>query len=116
MHKVLLENLIFYANHGVFEEETIIGGKFEVNLEVQTDFSKSMNTDNLEGTIDYSVLYSIIEEEMKTPSQLLEHLGKRIIDKVRSSQRGVENIKIKISKLNPPIRGEIGKVSIEIEE
>ena len=45
MHKVLIENAIFHAYHGVFEEETIVGGKFEVNIEMETDFSKSAKTD-----------------------------------------------------------------------
>ena len=116
MHKVLLENIVFHAHHGVFEEETIIGGKFEVNIEVQTNFSNSMKSDKLEGTIDYSKLYAIVEEEMKVPSQLLEHVGNRIIEKIRNSFSQTDKIKIKISKLNPPISGEIGKVSIEIEE
>jgi dihydroneopterin aldolase len=58
MHKVLLENMLFHARHGVFEEETIIGGSFEVSLELETDFSKGMNSDELNGTVDYSKVYN----------------------------------------------------------
>ena len=116
MHKILLENMSFHANHGVFPEEAIIGGNFEVNIELETDFSKSMTTDELEGTIDYSKVYAIVAEEMKEKSKLIEHLGKRIIDRIYASFAEVQFIKLKISKLNPPISGEIEKVSIVIEE
>jgi len=116
MHKVLLEGMLFHAKHGVFEEEKITGGKFEVNLELETDFSSSMNSDELEGTVDYSAVYDLIAQEMKNPSKLLEHLGKRIIDKIYASFSEVQFIKLKISKLNPPISGEVERVSIVIEE
>ncbi len=116
MHKVLLEGMLFHAKHGVFDEEKVIGGKFEVNVELETDFSSSMKSDELEGTIDYSLVYMLIAEEMKTPSKLLEHLGKRIIDQLYASFSEIQFVRIKISKLNPPITGEIERVSVEIHE
>lgn len=116
MHTILLENMKFYAQHGFFEEENIIGGQFELTIELKTDFSKSMTSDELEGTVDYSKVYSIVEEEMKTVSKLLEHLGKRIIDRLYKTFPEIKKIKLKISKLNPPITGDIERVSIVIEE
>ncbi|MEQ8625027.1 MAG: dihydroneopterin aldolase [Vicingaceae bacterium] len=116
MHKVLLENMMFHAKHGVFEEETTIGGSFEVNLEMETDFSKAMETDQLEGTIDYSRVYELIEQEMNVPSKLLEHLAKRILDVLYENFTTIQYIRLKISKMNPPINGEVERVSIVIEE
>lgn len=116
MNKVVLENLIFHSYHGVFEEEQTIGGKFEVNIELETDFSQSMVTDALDGTIDYSKVYDLIAQEMGKKSKLIEHLGKRIIDVLYENFKEIHFIKLKISKLNPPISGEIGRVSIVIEE
>lgn len=116
MHKILLENMLFHAKHGVFEEETIIGGSFEVNVEMETDFSQSMQKDELEGTIDYSRVYELIDKEMNAPSKLLEHLGKRILDVLYENFTSIHYVRLKISKLNPPINGEIERVSIVIEE
>ena len=112
----MLESLSFHAYHGVFEEERQIGGKFEVNLEIRTDFTEGMRSDTLEGTIDYSKAYEIVAEEMKKTSKLIEHVGHRIVDRLKKSSPRIEGITLKISKLNPPISGEIGKVSIVIEE
>ena len=116
MHKVLIENAIFHAKHGVFEEETIVGGKFEVNIEIETDFSKSAKTDELEGTIDYSKTYRLIEKEMMIPSKLIENVGQRIVDSLYANFDTIHFIRLKISKLNPPIKATIEKVSIVIEE
>jgi dihydroneopterin aldolase len=116
MHKVLIENAVFHAHHGVFEEETIVGGKYEVNIEIETDFSKSAKTDELSGTIDYSKVYSLIEKEMRIPSKLIEHVGQRIVDCLYANFDAIQFIKLKISKLNPPIKATIEKVSIVIEE
>lgn len=116
MHKILLEDIVFHAHHGWFEEEKVTGGKFVVQLELETDFSESMKSDDLDGTIDYSEVYRLIKEEMELPSKLLEHLGKRIVDRLYSSFSEIQFIRLKIEKLNPPITGEIGKVSILIEE
>ena len=116
MHKVLIENAIFHAHHGVFEEETIVGGKFEVNIELETDFSESAKNDVLEGTIDYSAVYRMVEQEMMIPSKLIEHVGQRIVNALYANFDSIRFIRLKISKLNPPIKATIEKVSIVIEE
>ncbi len=116
MHKVIIENAIFHAYHGVFEEETIVGGKFEVNIEMETDFSESAKTDELDGTIDYSAVYRLVEQEMKIPSKLIEHVGQRIVNALYENFSNTHFIRLKISKLSPPIKATIEKVSIVIEE
>ncbi len=116
MHKVLIENAVFHAYHGVFEEESIVGGRFEVNIEMETDFSKSAKTDKLDGTIDYSAVYRLVEKQMMIPSKLIEHVGQRIVDSLYANFDTIQFIRLKISKLNPPIKATIEKVSIVIEE
>lgn len=115
MQKVLLENAIFFAHHGVFNEETLVGGKFEVNLAVETDFSLAAEADKIEGTVNYVALYNLIKEEMDQPSKLIEHLCGRIIKRIKNEFSEVQKVHLKISKLNPPISGEIEKVSVVME-
>lgn len=115
MQKVLLENAIFFAHHGVFNEETLVGGKFEVNLAVETDFSLAAEADKIEGTVNYVALYNLIKEEMAQPSKLIEHLCGRIIKRIKSEFSEVQKVHLIISKLNPPISGEIEKVSVVME-
>lgn len=116
MQKVLLENVIFHAHHGLFDEETIVGGRFEVNLAVETDFSLAAEEDKIEGTVNYVALYDLVKEEVQKPSKLIEHLGGRIIKRIKNEFSEVQKVHIKISKLNPPISGEVGRVSVEMVE
>ena len=116
MHKILLENMVFHAKHGYFEEENIIGGKFELNLELETNFDQGLKEDDLGGTVDYSKVYDLVAEEMKIPAKLLEHLGGRIVSGIYKNFPSVQFVRLKISKLSPPISGEVGRVSILIEE
>lgn len=115
MHKIALEDVIFYAHHGLFDEETIVGKRFEVNLAVETDFSLTADEDKIEGTVNYVALYDLVKEEVGKPSKLIEHLAGRIVKRIKNEFAEVQKVHIKISKLNPPISGEVGKVSVEME-
>jgi dihydroneopterin aldolase len=116
MHQVLIENAIFHAKHGLFEEENVIGGKFEVSLKMQTNFESAGKFDDLHGTINYAAVYDMIKEEVDRPSKLIEHLAQRIVDRIKKEFDKVERITVKVSKYNPPITGEVEKVSVVIEE
>ena len=116
MHKIHLENCVFYAYHGFYKEETKIGGRFRIDLTLTTDFNRGKSNDDLQGTVDYSKVYQTIKQEMGIPSQLLEHVGGRIVKALFAQFSGIKEINLKLCKLNPPIKGEIAGVSIEIQE
>lgn len=112
--KILLENIKIYAFHGVLPEEKIIGTYYLLNVEIHADLWKATETDNLQHTINYAEINDIIHQEMKIPSQLLEHVAGRIINKISEKFPQVELIKIKITKTNPPMKGEMTGVSVEL--
>lgn len=115
MHRVLIEKAVFHANHGLFEEENVIGGKFEVSVNMKTNFEKASKFDDLHGTINYAAVYELIKEEVERPSKLIENLAQRIIDRLKQEYQQIESLSIKVSKYNPPISGEVEKVSVVIE-
>jgi len=104
----------FYAHHGHFDEERIIGGRFTVDLVIDTDFSKAAETDDLEDAVDYSKVYEIVRAEMSSPSHLLEHLAKRISDAVFTVSENISGMTVTVSKLNPAIGGTMGKFSVTL--
>ena len=116
MGKVALEGIEFFAYHGYYEEERKIGNKYEVNIEVTSDLSSAAQTDSLSGTVNYEMLYKIIQDEMMIPSKLLEHVGKRIIDKVMSRFDEIDSATIEISKFNPPVKGVCGKAKVTMTQ
>lgn len=112
-NRIGIDRMLFWAYHGVYENERKQGGQFEVNILIETDYTKASLTDNLTDTIDYTQIYNIINEEMGIPSNLLEHVAKRITDRLIFSFPQITSGTIKIAKLNPPILGNIGSVWIE---
>ena len=105
MGKILLEGLDFFAYHGYFAEEQKIGNRYTVTLQVEVDFNKAAENDELKETIDYSDLYTIVKLEMNTPSKLMEHIARNIIISIYKQYKKELNIEIKISKHNPSIGG-----------
>ncbi|MCO4291583.1 dihydroneopterin aldolase [Solitalea sp. MAHUQ-68] len=114
IHCIALNGLEVFANHGYYPEEQLIGGKFKVDVKVETDFSSAAITDDLGATLNYESLFEIVSEEMKTPSKLLEHVGQRIVDRIALISVKIQRIEVKIEKLNPPFAAKIQSSSIGI--
>jgi dihydroneopterin aldolase len=116
MGTIKLQNIRTYSFHGCLEEESIIGSDYLVNLEVKTDLRKSSLSDELKDTVDYVLLNKIVVEEMDIRSKLLEHVAHRIITRVFAEIPSISRILLDVSKLNPPIGGDVESVTIEMEE
>ena len=52
---------------------------------------------------------------MAIRSKLIEHVGMRIIKRLKSEIKQEANYKVLITKLSPPINGDVRNVSIEIK-
>ena len=111
MGSILLEGMEFFAFHGCFKEEQVIGGKFVVNLELCNGVSRAEETDRLQDTIDYVKVYRLVKKEMEIKSHLLEHVARRILDAVENTFPEVTEIRLSISKLNPPVGGKVQRIS-----
>lgn len=116
MSKIILENIKIYAFHGVLPEEKILGTYYILNVEIKADIWKAAETDDLRDTINYAEINELIHAEMKIPSKLLEHVAGRIIEKTSKKFPQIISIKIKITKTNPPMQGEVEGVSVEFEK
>lgn len=115
MGTILLKNIKIYAYHGCLEEETKIGSDYLVNLEVKANLLKAASSDSLKDTIDYVHLQQIVKNEMAVPSKLLEHVGLRIIKKIKDELSMINKVKVTVSKINPPIGGDVEEVSVTLK-
>ncbi|MEH6536852.1 MAG: dihydroneopterin aldolase [Psychroserpens sp.] len=111
---IIVENLRVFAHHGCLKEETKIGSDYRVDLEVKANLKASSKTDNLSDTVDYVLLNKIIKEEMDKPSKLLETVAKRILNRIFTEDTLVKKATVSISKLNPPIGGDVERVTIKM--
>ena len=113
---IKLKNIRTFSFHGCLAEEAKIGSEYSVDLEIKTDLRKSAASDLLADTVDYVLLNRIVVDEMAIRSNLLEHVAHRIIKSVFDQIAAVSRITLSVSKLNPPLGGDVEAVTITMEE
>ena len=100
---VALEEVRFYAYHGVLPQERTLGNTFIVTAQVEYNIARAAQSDAVEDTLNYAALYQVIQGEMQTPSHLLEHLAARICSAVRTAFPAALACTVKITKAQVPI-------------
>jgi dihydroneopterin aldolase len=114
MGLIKIENMEFYAYHGHFKEEQIVGNRFLVDLAIETDMQVPAKSDDLEDALNYQIAYNIVKEEMQVKSHLLEHIAGRILDNLYNNFTTIKKAEVKVSKMNPPMGGKMERVSITL--
>jgi dihydroneopterin aldolase len=112
MGKIQVKNIKLYAFHGCLNEEAKIGSDYRIDLEVKTNLQSSSESDELIDTVDYVHLNFIVKEEMAIRSKLLEHVAKRILDRLLIELKTVKKATISVAKINPPIGGNVEEVVV----
>ena len=109
---IKLKNIKVYAYHGCLVEEKKIGSDYRIDLTVKADLTDSAASDKLSDTVDYVHLNKIVKEEMAIRSKLLEHAAERILVRILDEISMVEKVTVDVSKINPPIGGNVEMVTI----
>jgi len=114
MGVIEVTNIKVYAYHGCLIEEGKIGSDYRVDLEVAANLSASAKSDNLKDTVDYVLLNQIVKDEMAIRSKLLEEVADRILVRILKESALVDSATVWVSKINPPIGGNVEKVTIKM--
>ncbi len=110
MLTIHLHQLKFFAYHGLYEDEKKTGNNFEMDVDVVADIPAAVT--KLEHTVDYAVLYQLIESRMKQPTALLETLVHDLAEKLHAHDNRIKTISIRIKKLSAPIKNFNGVVGV----
>lgn len=110
-----INNMLFYAYHGIHNEEKIRGQQFAVDVEAVLDLSIAGHSDNLENTIDVNMVYDIVEEtllegEFNLLEAVAEHIAEALLDRLK-----IEAVTVKVRKPNAPIQGITAGIEVEIK-
>ncbi|MBP7184121.1 MAG: dihydroneopterin aldolase [Saprospiraceae bacterium] len=116
MTKLILNDMRFYAYHGYYEEEQVLGAYYTVNVEIEADFKNAANEDELAKTLNYETLYSLVKIEMKKRFKLIETLGYEILQSIKRFFPKIESITIVIEKEHPPLLGNVKAAKFVINE
>jgi len=112
---IRIRNASFYAYHGVASDEQNLGGKFEIDVELQADLLAAMQNDDLKRTVDYEAVYALVKTIATAKKYyLIEALAKTIIDGIIRSFPIVEIVTVKVRKPHPPVKGVIDFVEVEV--
>jgi dihydroneopterin aldolase len=110
-----LSGMKFYAFHGVSPQETLLGNDFTVDISYAFAPEEAVfGSDDLHDTVNYADVYEIVKAEMERPSRLLEHVAGRMFRALEAAFPQLTHIKLKLSKLNPPLRGEVHSASVTV--
>ncbi|MDG1147132.1 MAG: dihydroneopterin aldolase [Crocinitomicaceae bacterium] len=114
-HTIEINGIKLYAYHGCLPEEGKVGGHYTVDVSLKTNFGSAAVSDQLNETIDYVDVNLIVKEEMAIRSKLIEHVGQRIVNRIKETFKNVISMRVKVTKICPPINGDVDNVAIILE-
>ncbi|MBQ8421105.1 MAG: dihydroneopterin aldolase [Bacteroidales bacterium] len=100
-----LEGMEFRAFHGCLEREKAAGNLFTVDLRGEVDMAAAAESDRLEDTLNYALIYDVVAAEMARPSDLLEHVAGRIVKALEDKFPQLVSFSVRVSKRRPPVDG-----------
>lgn len=112
--KIALQNVRFFAYHGFYPVEQILGSEFVVDIEVEFEVLNSGDED-LAQTVDYERLYAIASIEMQKTCKLIETVAHAMLSQIQNNFSTVGHIRVAIRKMHPPIQGEVGNSMVELK-
>jgi len=113
MATIALEGMEFKAHHGVYDHERELGGRFIIDIYLESDIRTAEMTDDLSDTIDYAEVYGIVARIMEKPVNLLERVASRIMMELFSRFRTLVNVRVRVSKMEPPLEGKCTRTYVE---
>ena len=111
---IVLNGVRVHARHGVLPQERLTGGEFVIDLKVKCSLARASETDNVADTLNYAELNRIINKEMQTPSNLLEHAAGRIGGSILAEMQMAEEVWIRLTKCNPPMGADLDGAAVEL--
>lgn len=111
---ITIDKLRLHCNHGVLEQERVVGNEFDVTVVFSYDATKAVMSDNIFSAISYAEVITVITRTMETPSSLLEHVAGRVIDALATAFPSILSITVSITKIAPPIPVQMRGVTVTL--
>ena len=112
---VEINGLRLFARHGLLAQERLTGNLFELTIHLRYPMLRAMESDALDGTLNYAEAVEVAREVMAEPSALLEHVVWRLKNALTARFPLIEGGMIRLTKITPPIPAELDGVAVRIE-
>jgi len=114
MDTIRLKNMQFYGFHGVDKSEKHLGGRFEVDVEMQLSLTNSCDSDDLNDTVNYERIYKTVNACVsKEKFYLIEALANSIAKDILINYP-INSIKVRVRKPHAPVKGVLDTVEVEL--
>ena len=114
MTTVALEGMKFYAFHGFYEKEREIGNQYVLDVYCKVPQFDSED-DNIHDTLNYENVYRTCKKYMDRQFKLLETIALHIAQDLKENYPHILHIKVRVTKLNPPLEGMVDRAIVEYE-
>ncbi len=112
---IRIKNATFYGYHGVSNEEQNVGGKFEADIDIYTNFSEAAENDDLNKTVDYFKVFAFLSQiTVRKKYYLIEALAVEIADELLKKFDRIIKVAVRVRKNNPPLGGVVDCVEAEV--
>lgn len=111
---IAIRELKLWGFHGCLTEERKVGTEYVVDLYYTIDTTRCEDSDSLADTVNYVEIQNIIKEIFQEPVNLIEHLGRKILNSITATFPQIDTVRIVIKKKNPPINNFDGYVEVSI--
>ena len=115
MYSIRIKNCAVFARHGVFDAEESLGQRFYVDALLSVDPGNALESDSIEGTVDYGVAFSVIEKIVTGERRfLIEALALKVARALCANYPQIKRAEITIRKPNAPVRGVLDHVEVTV--
>lgn len=125
---IALEGMRFFAYHGFYEEEQIVGNHYILDVYVDTDIDAAVLADELYEdaeedaeedqaplSVNYETVYLLCKKEMQVQSKLLETVAQRIADTIEGYFDNAVGVQVRLKKRQPPLAGSVDWAYVEVK-
>jgi 7,8-dihydroneopterin aldolase/epimerase/oxygenase len=117
MYTIHMKNCAFFARHGVHDEEEVLGQRFYVDAVMDVDPGNALETDSIDGTVDYGKAFQVIEKIVTGERRfLIEALALRVARALRQRFPQIKRVEVTVRKPNAPVPGVLDYVEVTIVE
>lgn len=115
MDKIILKDMSFYGYHGLLKEENILGQKFFIDIEIETDTREAGINDDFTKTINYAEVYEITKKFAEDKKfNLIEALAENIANEILNKFKMANSVMVRIRKKEAPVKGIFDYMGVEI--
>lgn len=111
--KLTVKNAEFYAYHGVKNEEQVLGGKYQVDMELYYNSTKAVINDDVTLALNYDEAMFCVEEVIGGQYSLIETIANEILNMLFDRFSLLEKATVRVRKMNAPIRTVVSYIEAE---